>query len=183
MLIEKELVQELDSLKGSKRSTSGGRNGTKVVNAKGKTVSGGGSMSAKLDSYIKNIETERDYLKQEVDTLNKLLKATNGSSVRAIISSGVSLSPSRKSRKDSTSKARSQSPSKTRCTVCSASTNGNARSGSKSPSPSRKGNFKSPSRGTENELIKMTRERDELRALMDKFERHMAEVKIEKIKN
>ena len=59
---EKELVTELDSLKSGKRQAQ-------------TRVNGGKSLTAKLDAHIKNIENERDFHKQEVDTLQKLLKA------------------------------------------------------------------------------------------------------------
>ena len=63
---EKELVTELDSLKSGKRGSS-------VQNRAGNNNAK--TLTAKLDSHIKNIENERDFYKQEVDTLQKLLKA------------------------------------------------------------------------------------------------------------
>ena len=57
-LIERELVQELDAYKSGKRASTSNK-----------------SLTAKLDSHIKNIENERDFFKQEVDTLQKLLKS------------------------------------------------------------------------------------------------------------
>ncbi len=165
------------------------------------------SLTTKLDSHIKNIENERDYFKQEVETLQKLLKAaqrdyelrsfntcgtanststtthitdynspcattsvivnTNGSKSRA--------SSNHKSRieKDKTNvKGKSKSPSSSRCTVC-------ANRSSKSPANSN--NLRSSSsnlaQNINNEEIKqLKRERDELKSLLDKFERHMSEV-------
>ena len=68
--LERELVQELDNLKAAgRRSTSN----TSRVN--GSNNNNPKSLTAKLDSHIKNIENERDFFKQEVDTLQKLLKA------------------------------------------------------------------------------------------------------------
>ena len=50
---ERELVTELDAIKSGRKSTVGNGNRTK-------------SLTAKLDSHIKNIENERDFFKQEV---------------------------------------------------------------------------------------------------------------------
>jgi chromosome segregation ATPase len=61
---EKELVTELDTLKSSKRGLS-------TQNR----ANNGKSLTAKLDAHIKNIEHERDFHRQEVETLQKLLKA------------------------------------------------------------------------------------------------------------
>lgn len=61
---EKELVTELDTLKSGKRGSS-------IQNR----ANNGKSLTAKLDAHIKNIEHERDFHRQEVETLQKLLKA------------------------------------------------------------------------------------------------------------
>ena len=58
------MVQELDSSKNNRRISNTSR--TNNTNK---------SLTAKLDSLIKNIENERDFFKQEVDTLQKLLKS------------------------------------------------------------------------------------------------------------
>lgn len=58
------MVQELDSSKNCRRISNTSR--TNNTNK---------SLTAKLDSLIKNIENERDFFKQEVDTLQKLLKS------------------------------------------------------------------------------------------------------------
>ncbi len=62
---EKELVTELDTLKSGKRGSS-------IQNR----ANSGKSLTSKLDAHIKNIEHERDFHKQEVETLQKLLKAS-----------------------------------------------------------------------------------------------------------
>lgn len=160
---EKELVSELDSQKTSKRASSA-KSGTK-------TTTKSTSLMSKVDSYIKNIEGERDFYKQEVDTLNKLLKAqkTSLSPLNGYSPSGgaVSTSPLRKSRKST-----SQSPSKKNTQTKT--------SKSPSPSPSRK-SLKSQSivnltSSNDLELNKVIRERDELKVILDKFERHMSEI-------
>lgn len=175
------------------------------------------SLTAKLDSHIKNIENERDFFKQEVDTLQRLLKASNhehqmrarsasrhASPCQNIIATcTTTTSPARrssfnhKSRRDAnvmtsrstsrTNRTKSTSPcrsglvvgttssrptSSTRCTVCASKTTG---------SPIRSSVYKittstSPLRGYNDEAKQLRRERDELQALLDKFERHMAEV-------
>lgn len=93
---ERDLVKELDSLKLTTRRSNSNlqkSNSTKTLNPK-------------LDSHIKNIESERDFYKQEVSTLQKLLKQNDSQANRS----------------------RSNSPSKrglqingTNCTVCSLS--------------------------------------------------------------
>ena len=178
-MLEKELVQELDSLKGNKRANSGGRSKTVKPNIKN-----GSNLTVKLDSYIKNIESERDFYKREVDTLNELLKSVNP------VRSSSTTSPHHKSRKEIESKVKrslSHSPGANRCTVCHSSIGRN--NASKSPSPSRhqqKSILKSPSRNSFEdtvELSKVLKERDELKCLLDKFERHMSEVRRTQIKN
>lgn len=170
--LEKELVQELDSVKGNKRSNSGGRNKTVAK----PNIKNGSNLTVKLDSYIKNVESERDFYKREVDTLNELLKSLNNSP-------SASNTMPHKSRKEvetlnvRRSVSRSPGPNTNRCTVCHSSIGRN----SKTPSPSRhqqKSILKSPSRNSydENELARVSKERDELKCLLDKFERHMAEV-------
>ncbi len=168
---EKELVQELDATNKGKRANSGGRSKTVKPITKN-----GSNMTVKLDSYIKNIESERDFYKKEVDTLNELLKSVNHST--------VSLHKSRKETESKMRRSISHSPvlGSNRCTVCHSSVGRNNASPSKSPSPIRqqKSILKSPSRNhvfDDNELLKVVKERDELKCLLDKFERHMAEVK------
>lgn len=93
---ERDLVKELDSLKlTTRRSTSNLQKSNSNKN-----------LNPKLDSHIKNIESERDFYKQEVNTLQKLLKQ-NDSQVN-------------RSRSNSPSK-RSLQINGTKCTVCSVS--------------------------------------------------------------
>jgi hypothetical protein len=156
---EKELVTELDAIKG-KRSNSTTRN---------KTAKNGFSLTAKIDAHVKNIENERDFFKKEVDVLNSLLRALNDSSTpAATLQLSSSKSPSRRSMTNDIAR---QSPKTVHCSVCQRSQHH-----SKSPSPSRqrKSILKSPTHN--DELIMVLRERDELKSLLDKFERHMGEV-------
>ncbi|RNA09164.1 hypothetical protein BpHYR1_001033 [Brachionus plicatilis] len=93
---ERDMVKELDSLKLTTRRSSSNlqkSNSTK-------------SLNSKLDSHIKNIEGERDFYKQEVATLQKLLKQNEA--------------PPSRSRSNSPSKRASQ-PNATKCSVCSLS--------------------------------------------------------------
>ena len=174
--LERELVQELDNLKAAgRRSTSN----TSRVN--GSNNNNPKSLTAKLDSHIKNIENERDFFKQEVDTLQKLLKAAqydckqicNTSRLNeSRSSSNVRLSSStHRSRKEaikSPSRNKSSSPTSgvnnnnQRCYICA----GNLHKPSTSTSPLR----------NTDEVRQLRRERDELQGLLDKFERHMTEV-------
>ena len=165
-------MQELDNLKATgRRSTSN----TSRVNG----TSNPKSLTAKLDSHIKNIENERDFFKQEVDTLQKLLKAAQYDCKQmshtsrlneSRSSSNVRLSTSNhRSRKESLkSPSRNKSSSPTsgvnnqRCYICA----GNLLKSSTSTSPLR----------NTDEVRQLRRERDELQGLLDKFERHMSEV-------
>jgi hypothetical protein len=153
-------VREMESLRHLKRSPLGpNNNGAKKP------------LPNKLDSYIKNLESERDFYKHEIDTLQDLLKASgqhhhqqtlhNNSSINHK-SRRDSADPSRKSKSISPSKtAQNLISSQTRCSVC-AGKEANARS-------------QSPLASTE-EFRKLKRERDELKGLLDKFENHMEQV-------
>ncbi len=155
---EKELVTELDAIK-SKRSTSASRI---------RAAKNGFSLTAKIDAHVKNIESERDFFKKEVDVLNNLLKALNDSSAPT----RMSASPNRRS----ITEIIRQSPKTVHCSVCQTSQHDNRVS--KSPSPTRQKQHKSilKSPTPNDELLIVLRERDELKSLLDKFERHMAEV-------
>lgn len=179
----------MDSLKSGRRSNS---SLTRTNSAK--------SLTAKLDSHIKNIENERDFFKQEVDTLQKLLKsAQHEYQLRSYSSNRLnghrSVSPghaangrrsvsNHKSRKDQVNgsalngskRTKSTSPgvSQTRCSVC-AERLSTANRVSPCSTVNKRMPSTSPSRANE-EINKLRRERDELQTLLDKFERHMAEV-------
>lgn len=156
----------MESFKGNKRSNSAGRQRAP------KSAKNSSNLTVRLDSYVKNLESERDFYKKEVDTLNQLLKSVN----QPVNINGIS----HKSNSDSESKFKrsiSHSPNRgaNRCSVCNGSK-------SKSPSPNRQQQrsiLKSPSHANleDNELGRVLKERDELKSLLDKFERHMAEVK------
>ncbi|CAF0708300.1 unnamed protein product [Brachionus calyciflorus] len=136
---ERDLVQELDSLKlTTRRSTSNLQRSNSSKN-----------LNTKLDSHIKNVESERDFYKQEVSTLQKLLKTSQQDT--------------------NATRSRSKSPSKrtnglqvtsTKCSVCSQKLN----------------TSNSPTRQSSNEVKQLKRERDELQNLLDKFEQHMSEI-------
>jgi centrosomal protein CEP135 len=125
---------------------------------------------SKVDSYIKNIESERDFYRQEVETLNKLLKAQKTSLSPLNGCSPSSATSSQRKSTRSLKKSTSQSPSKKTSQTKT----------SKSPSPSRR-SLKSQSVANlastnDLELSKVIRERDELKVILDKFERHMSEI-------
>lgn len=156
--IEKELVREVETLKCLKRSPSGpgGPN-----NARNKPL------PAKLDAHLKNLESERDFYKREVDTLQELLrtKQLQGPSHFSRRESGTSPSARSKSpTKANTNRPKSTSPGKSnpmvnRCTVCS-------------------GRSISPGQQTlaVEEIRKLKREKEELKALLEKFESYMEQV-------
>lgn len=173
VILERELVTELDNLKNGKRNGPSSRTRCK-------------SLTAKLDSHIKNIENERDYFKQEVDSLQKLLRATNIDFKEFVKSQALNRSTSRsrrnsfKSCKEATKSPaktpsnRLTSPSKRLETTCSG------------PAccfnqviPKMCSTSTSPVRNLGNhyeEVCQLKRERDELQCLLDKLEIHMTEV-------
>ncbi|XP_071786802.1 centrosomal protein of 135 kDa-like isoform X1 [Asterias amurensis] len=164
---ERELVLELERI----RNKAGGKTKTKSP--------------SKMDTYLKTLEEERDYYKGETDVLNKLLKSHN-------LSRSVSrdLSPKRSSRAASPSRTPSKADKKSSShyeaimRVLEDEKNYykkeyemlRARS---SISP-KKTTVSPPTRdrtvAEETEIIKLRRERDELQSLLDKFERHLAEI-------
>jgi hypothetical protein len=222
--IEKELVQELDAYKSGRRSTSN------ISRPSGSSSSSAAakSLTAKLDAHIKNIENERDYFRQEVDTLQTILKATQCETQQKLFAtttmsvvdcdgnndgkqqqqqqqqrrSGNSTNHSSRHEEigsaGSISNNRSRSPaskSQTRCSVC-ASRLGSSGGGKNSPSRvttttqvttkqqhhHHHHHQTSASVNNINEAVRceeikqLRRERDELKCLLDKFERHMAEI-------
>lgn len=186
------------SLKRSNSTTVGVR-GTNMTNStsglkKQQSVSAFGNANSavnsnKLDIYVKNLESERDFYKREIDTLKDLLKATQyecdtfKAKAEVYATSGSSAyheyHVSRRESQNNTSinkKAKSISPcvnmktTATRCSVCSlriASTS-NLNNHELYTDDEKRLNFE--------EIRKLRRERDELKALLDKFEKHMEEV-------
>lgn len=143
--IEKELVRELESLRYLKRTPNG-------VGSQRKPPAN------KLDVYVKNLESECDFYKREINTLQELLKASPGHQSRRESSSSPSKSPSAKS-----GRIKSNSPSKQtaapRCSVCAG----------RSMSPSQQ-------HLAIEEIKKLKREKDDLKLLLDKFEGYMEQV-------
>jgi hypothetical protein len=156
------------------------------------TTFASGCNSKQLDVYIKNLEGERDFYKNEIETLRELLRATQYECDNL---KSRQTSPchhhhsSHTPRKDSFSsngggkKAKSISPSvnvrsttttTTRCSVCS-----NRISYSNSNLAAELnglGDSAEQKRAGFEEIRKLKRERDELKVLLDKFEKHMEEV-------
>lgn len=166
MLSEKELVREVESLKYLKRSPSGpgGPNGRNKP------------LPTKLDSYVKNLESERDFYKREVDTLQELLRTARSSSasrlsrressrggVGATTRSKSPVKPGTNTRQKSTSPVKTTPtptpPHNRSCTVCSG----------RSMSPGQQ-------HLAVEEIKKLKREKDELKGLVDNFEGYMEQV-------
>lgn len=141
-ILEKELVREVESLKYLKRSPSGAANARKPL-------------PNKLDAYIKNLESERDFFKREIDTLQDLLKTSGNHQSRR--EGSPSKSPAKIARQKSSSPGK---PASTRCTVCS----------DRSQSPVQHQQL------AIEEIKKLKREKDELKSLLDKFEGYMEQV-------
>uniref|UniRef100_A0A8W8L7W0 Uncharacterized protein n=1 Tax=Magallana gigas TaxID=29159 RepID=A0A8W8L7W0_MAGGI len=124
MTNEKELVLEIERLKRK--------------NGPATTVNGKKPKSAtKLDAFIRSIEEERNYYKDQTEALQKMLRGEI---------------PPRAANKSDKKTVAQKSSSSARAT------------------PTK--NFTSD----DPELSKVIRERDDLKALLDKFERHMAEI-------
>ncbi|OWF52870.1 centrosomal protein of 135 kDa-like isoform X1 [Mizuhopecten yessoensis] len=163
---EKELVLEIEKLKR--------KNGPGVGGKKTKTPS-------KLDAFIRSIEEERNYYRDQSDALQKMLRGE-------IPSRGRSPSHSRTSSR-SASPVREVSSKSGKQTVAQYETILRVleeekdyykkeyevlKALKKSSSSARA----TPTKGLSDDLevSKLVRERDEMRALLDKFERHMAEI-------
>ncbi|CAH1777332.1 unnamed protein product [Owenia fusiformis] len=166
---ERELVLEIERLKNKAAPK---RKGGKSIN--------------RLDSFIKGLEEERDYWREEVDALQKLLRLH-----------GPGSSPMR-SRSPSRSKVSTPAgtPSKSeRKTAAHYETimrvlederdhykreyellRALRHSRPNSPVRSRSPSLREMSVADETELLRVTRERDELQSMLSKFERHMAEI-------
>nr|ANN83882.1 Cep135 [Patiria miniata] len=165
---ERELVLELERI----RTKAGGKAKTKSP--------------TKMDTYLKSLEEERDYYKGEVDVLNKVLK---GQQLTQSASRGRS--PTRAGRGTSPSRTPSKMDKKSAShyeaiirvlederdfykreydTLRVIHSSGSPKKSTSSPPR------KDRSVADEAEIIKLRRERDELQSLLDKFERHLAEI-------
>ncbi|XP_074651450.1 uncharacterized protein LOC141906138 isoform X2 [Tubulanus polymorphus] len=183
---ERELVLEIERLKA-----------TKGVSAKKKTKAG------HLEAFIKGLEGERDYWRAEVETLQKMLKLGARSPSRSSRCPSRCQSPTRSSsRPPSRNQSPTRSPSKSLKNrtpspkPSSTPTRGKKKNaahyealinvlederdyykreyeiarGSRSPPTSDKCTH------DVSVIHRLQRERDELQCLLDKFERHMAEI-------
>ncbi|KAL8598704.1 hypothetical protein ACOMHN_033268 [Nucella lapillus] len=160
---EKDLVLEIERLK---------RKNGPIAGKKGKIPS-------KLDAFIRGVEEERDYYKQQTDILQRMLRG-EPSAVPLSKPSSRSSSPVRDSGKSAaaTKKAMAQQEAVIRVLEEENDYYKKEYEGLKtlrrSATPVRSTPTKSAKE--ESELFRLTRERDELKALLDKFERHMAEI-------
>ncbi|XP_071511617.1 centrosomal protein of 135 kDa-like [Diadema antillarum] len=148
----------------------------------------------KLDSYTKALEEERDYYKGEVEVLNRILRNKDSSS-----SGAKDRSPKRSQSPGKGSRSASPSRSTSKDTKTDAhyeaiirvledernfykreyETLKALRAAQKASSPLRKDNISAMRDlriSDEAEMLKLRRERDDLQSLLDKFERHMAEI-------
>lgn len=157
---EKELVLEIERLK--RKNGPGPKKG---------------KIPSKLDAFIRGIEEERDYYKQQTDMLQRMLRGEPALVTKVSSRAGSrSSSPVREKALDK--KALMQHEAVIR--VLEEEKEYYKKEYEALKSLRRSG---TPSRVTptkiiadEGELSRLTRERDELKALLDKFERHMAEI-------
>lgn len=152
------MVREIDSLRYLKRTPSGGRAANKTP-------------PSKLDSYVKNLESERDFYKREIETLQELLKSSTSSSngnsgaYNHHNSRAASKSPATRLSSNGRQQKSMSPPSKLRCSVCA--------NRSQSPSPI----AQQQQQQAIEEIKKLKREKDELKGLLDKFEGYMDQVR------
>lgn len=161
-------------MKYLKRSPSG--NG--VINQSSRNNPKQPVLPSKIDAYVKNLESERDFYKREIETLTELLRTASSSSSKRSTTPTNRVSRRESLRSKSPAKSpvngiqrqKSSSPVKStptpatnRCSVCSG----------RSTSP---GGAAAQQMAIE-EIKKLKREKDELKALLDKFEGYMEQVK------
>ncbi|XP_013412187.1 centrosomal protein of 135 kDa-like, partial [Lingula anatina] len=155
---ERELVLEIERLKK--------KNG--LVKKRGKSPN-------RLDAFIRGLEEERDYYKGEVDTLQKMMQQQRSASPSR------GRSPAR-AKRDTSPAGKSAAHYETIVRVLEDERDfykkeyEKARTMSRTASPARSPPTRDRSVAEETELLRVTRERNELQALLDKFERHMAEI-------
>ncbi|XP_076445989.1 centrosomal protein of 135 kDa-like isoform X2 [Babylonia areolata] len=156
---EKDLVLEIERLK-----RKNGPAGTKK-----------GKIPSKLDAFIRGIEEERDYYRQQADSLQRL--ARGEPMARWSRPTSRSASPA-VDKGFGERKALAQQEAMVRVLEEEKEyykkEYENLKALRRSATPSRGTPVKSAA--DEGEVFRLTRERDELKALLDKFERHMAEI-------
>ncbi|XP_076467897.1 centrosomal protein of 135 kDa-like [Babylonia areolata] len=157
---EKDLVLEIERLKR--------KNGP--VTKKGK-------LPSKLDAFIRSIEEDRDYYRQQTDALQRMMR---GEPTALPLSKPASrpTSPVRDKSTAATKKTMAQQEAVIRVLEEEKDYYKKEYEALKtlrrSTTPVR--SMPTKSAKEESELFRLTRERDELKALLDKFERHMAEI-------
>ena len=195
--VEKDLLQELQKC----RRTTKAPTPTATGATSGKKL----SLPARLDLHLKNVEEERDMYKSEMETLQKLLNerlrpnsSPSPSRGRARSSSPVATQRSTQHRRDmatspvvqlSRRSASNGSVSPTRCTVCGINRNRSSPTKESYETQLRSleeerdryrrelSRYKrTPKDFDESQLAKVIREKEDLQLLLNKFERHMAEV-------
>ncbi|XP_071126603.1 centrosomal protein of 135 kDa-like isoform X3 [Mytilus edulis] len=168
MTNEKELVLEIERLKK--------KNGP-ALTKKGKT-------SSKLDAFIRSIEEERNYYRDQADALQKMLRGEIPTRSRSPVrsrSSSRAGSPVREAAGTPTSKSDKKTVAQYETVIRVLEEEKEyykkeyeiLKATKKTISSARA----TPTKGLDDpEVSKLIRERDEMKALLDKFERHMAEI-------
>ncbi|XP_052078400.1 testis-specific gene 10 protein-like isoform X3 [Mytilus californianus] len=168
MANEKELVLEIERLKK--------KNGP-ALTKKGKT-------SSKLDAFIRSIEEERNYYRDQADALQKMLRGEIPTRSRSPVrsrSSSRAGSPIREAAGTPTSKSDKKTVAQYETVIRVMEEEKEyykkeyeiLKATKKTISSARA----TPTKGLDDpEVSKLIRERDEMKALLDKFERHMAEI-------
>lgn len=168
MANEKELVLEIERLKK--------KNGP-ALTKKGKT-------SSKLDAFIRSIEEERNYYRDQADALQKMLRGEIPTRSRSPVrsrSSSRAGSPIREAAGTPTSKSDKKTVAQYETVIRVMEEEKEyykkeyeILKATKKPISSARA---TPTKGLDDpEVSKLIRERDEMKALLDKFERHMAEI-------
>uniref|UniRef100_A0A1I8HFE0 Centrosomal protein of 135 kDa n=1 Tax=Macrostomum lignano TaxID=282301 RepID=A0A1I8HFE0_9PLAT len=178
---ERELVLEIERLK------------RRVGSAKKAPAGNSATTTSQIEQYFKGVESDRDYWKREAEQLSQMLKSPVLMAGRSAGSRGSS--PSGGARMSRGGKLRSPSPARPASRNGTAAVNGkdyssdhgadyvgNGGVGSYETTLRQRGRSP-PTRDRDTaaayddaELLRVKRERDELQALLDKFERHMAEI-------
>ncbi|XP_052276552.1 centrosomal protein of 135 kDa-like isoform X1 [Dreissena polymorpha] len=182
MANEKELVLEIERLKR--------KNGPAGAAKKGKIPS-------KLDAFVRSVEEERNYYRDQAEAFQKMLRGEIPSRGRSPPRSRTPSRPTSRSSSParelnaSTAKADKKAAAqyeaimrvleeerdyyRTEYETLKASKRASARA---TPTKKKSNNLKNKKigLGEDTEIAKLTRERDEMRSLLDKFERHMAEI-------
>lgn len=174
MANEKELVLEIERLKR--------KNGPAGASKKGKIPS-------KLDAFVRSVEEERNYYRDQAEAFQKMLRGEIPSRSRSRTPSRPS-SRSASPARDVTASAKADKKAAAQYEAIMRvleeerdyykneyeALKASKRASSARATPTKDSENKSRKFGMAEDVEKLTRERDEMRQLLDKFERHMAEI-------